>query len=471
MDQGERKKGLVDRANSAIDTYRNARGAFSAAQKGLKAVRAAQAVGTAAATSEVWIPAVIIGVIVLIVIFTVIILMGSGGSAGNFGAGNNPTPPPGGGTGISISSCTFYRDGEPEVKMGNPEMAQFIESVSAKVGVPAAVVAGIMRVESGNRFQENDPAYFAADYDEHCSRDTQGNPIACGLMQFTPDTFTGTFNNNSSEMSAFFGKNQVRAVIDSRNNVFPNNYLRIYSIKDSIIATAFKIKKDKQSANGEGPWDRAAIDGIVSAYYGNCLKYPSCTNGPYDYGEDVWNSFSQCKVTPSTSALTMTCPLDPVGNSAYITCGTFNHPVNLCAHGRADFGYPACTSPPYAVCPYSEQLKNAFDVVSKGESGAGIPVYLPMINRSVVQWAFTKSEFLNSNWGYRQIYNTLFNGHSIDLELTHLNESLPILQSTTISSGTQVATTHSVAAHLHTGVIIDGTPVDPITDLFMCTGN
>jgi len=103
--------------------------------------------------------------------------------------------------------------------------------------------------------------------------------------------------------------------------------------------------------------------------------------------------------------------------------------------------------------------------------GAGIPVYLPMINGLAVQWTFTKSEFLNSNWGYRQVYNALFNGHSIDLELTHLNESRPIPQSTTINSGTQVATTHSVAAHLHTGVVIDGTPVDPITDLFMCVGN
>ncbi len=407
-------------------------------------------------------------VIAVILIVTFIILFGGGvGQGVNLGSAQ-PTPGGGGfpGGGGSISSCTFYRGGDTisGVKFGNPEMAQFVESVSAKVGVPPAIVAGIMRVESGSKLALGDVSYFTADYDNTSSG------VAYGLMQFVPSTFTGVFNNNSAEMNSLFGKTQVRSVIDPRTSVYPNNYLRIYSIKDSIIATAFKVKADKQSANGNGPWDKAAIDGIVSAYYG-CLRYGpgDCTSGPYSYGDDVWRSYSECITTPSSVNMSMTCPLDSVGNSAYITCGTANHPVNVCGHGGV--GYPVCTNPPYAVCPYSEQLKNSFDAVLSSLGGARIPVYLPMINRASVQWSFVSNEYLNSSWGWRHYYSTQFNGQAVRLELTHLNNSNPISGSTSIASGTQVAITHPIAAHLHTGVTIDGRPVDPITDLFMCTGN
>ncbi len=101
MDDQKDRGGIVDKANSAIKTAKNLRNAVRLARTAATVGRTA---ATAAATSEVWIPAVIIGVIVLIIIFTVIILMGSGGSSGNLGGGNNPTPPPPGST-ISIVSC------------------------------------------------------------------------------------------------------------------------------------------------------------------------------------------------------------------------------------------------------------------------------------------------------------------------------------------------------------------------------
>lgn len=454
--------------DTANDLASKGRSLYQWAQRARQAIQVAQA-AAAAIGSGAWIPFVIAGVVILIIVF--IIILGGGGTGQGASLGSaQPTPgiiPPGGGG--SIISCTFYRGGDTiqGVKFGNPEMAQFVESVAAKVGVPPAVIAGIMRVESGSKLALTDVSYFTADYDSTSSG------VAYGLMQFVPSTFRGVFNNNSAEMNSLFGKTQVRTVIDPRTNVYPNNYLRIYSIRDSIIATAFLVKNNKRDINGDGPWDKDTISKIAATYYsGNpngCTKYPSCTSGPYDYGEDVWRSYSECVVTPPSVNISMTCPLDPVGNSAYITCGTANHPVNLCGHGG--IGYPICTHPPYAVCPYSEQLKNSFDAVTSNLGGARIPVYLPTINRTSVQWNFVNNEYLNSSWGWRHYYSTQFNGQAVRLELTHLNNSSPIPGPTSIASGTQVAITHPIAAHLHTGVTIDGRPVDPITDLFMCTGN
>ena len=67
------------------------------------------------------------------------------------------------------------------------------------------------------------------------------------------------------------------------------------------------------------------------------------------------------------------------------------------------------------------------------------------------------------------MYNAEFNGHSINLELTHLSEARPGQIDAPIESKTQVATTYSGGnPHLHIGVTVDGKPVDPIADLFMC---
>lgn len=423
-------------------------------------VRAAAGAAALVSNPAGWVvAAVAIGIVLFIIIF---MFFFKPSSVSTPGFAEEDLAAPGGGMG-NIASCTFYRGGDPVPgrKFGNPEMAQFVDSVSAKVGVPASVVAGIMRVESGNKLVLSDPSYFAADYDDTSSG------VAYGIMQFTPGTFIGTFSRNATELNNLFNKTDVRAEIDPPGT-YPSNYFRIYSIRDSITATAFKVKNDKQSINGDGPWDQATIYEIARRYYG-CLQYGlgGCTSGPYNYGEDVWKSYSECKAAPATE-MSINCPLDPVNNSAYVTCGTATNPVNLCGHGG--IGYAECSSPPYVVCPYSEQLKNAIDIVTANGVGSNVPVYLPPISGNTLQWKFVKSEFLNAGWGFRQVYNSQFNGRSIDLELTHLNEQYPPTYAL-INSGAQIATTHSIAGHLHTGVVIDGKPVDPISDLFMCTGN
>lgn len=366
-DQKQRRRGAVDRINTGIDTIRKAQ----------TAIKIARTAGTAAetiATSGVWGPvAIIVGVILLIIIFVVIIIVATTG--GGTGSAN---PLPGGGSPGSgnISSCIFYRGGDTTqgLSFGNPQMAALVSDISTQIGVPPAIVAGIMRVESASALAQTDPSYLINDYDDTIS----SSGVAYGIMQFTPDTFITTFNNNSSEMNTLFGKNRLRTVIDSRDSAYPINYLRIYSIKDSIIATAFKIKNDKQSINRDGPWDQSTVHEIAWRYYG-CLRYGpgGCTSGPYNYGEDVWKSYTNCQVPILAEG---SCPIP----NGVVTCGSKNKPVNGCGH--CGLGYPRPD-----LCTY-DGINYAMDIAGDNDELTFDPVYLPKVNGNVIKWTFISQD-------------------------------------------------------------------------------
>src|SRR3989344_141050 len=461
--QRQRKRGAVDRINSAVNTAKNLRNAVRLARTAATVGRTA---ATAAATSEIWIPAVIIGVIVLIIIFTVIILMGSGGSAGNLGAGQNGGPTPGGGgdTSADISTCSFYRGGSASVMVtfGNPQMATLVSEISNKVGVPPAGVAGIMRVESEEAFTRTDPSYLAGDYDDNCSI-VGGVPVACGIMQIVPSTFTGVFNNNAAEMNSLFGKTQARAVIDPKGSVYPISYFRIYSIRDSIIATAFLIKNNKRDINGDGPWDQATISKIAAAYYSGdpngCTKYPSCSTGPNDYGEDVWNSYVNCQVT----SLASSCPLK---NNQQITCGSFM--------SDPQFNQSACSGPnpidrghcgqTYGSCfkgtveaTNDQRRAHSIDV----PAAPGTPVYLPTINNQTVSWNYVTNYFVLSSegGGYGYVFIATAGSDIWELRLLHLSPPplIPPSDGTTYKSG-DVVTTIAATSYPHVHINIGKNP-------------
>lgn len=263
-----------------------------------------------------------------------------------------------------IQECTFYRGGDriPGVKMGNPELANVINDIANRVGVPPAIVAGILRVETSGAFATTDMSYLANDYDAHSSG------VAYGAMQFVPSTFTGIYEKYKEDLRTLFGKTDVRTSIDPQGAMAPENVFRIYSIKDSITAAALKVKSDKESFNGSGPWDQAAVNHILNRYYG-CLKYPSCTNGPHDYGEDVWRSYSNCQESlfgPGVSPIPgdYSCPV-PRGpnNDGIVTCGP-SAPTNT--------SYPACNAghcagdyPQYDWCIESPATNYAIDVPAR----------------------------------------------------------------------------------------------------------
>lgn len=236
-----------------------------------------------------------------------------------------PTPP----TTEDIALCKFYRSDNipPGLQFRTSGWPALIQEVADKVGVPSSVIAAMLRIESASSFYSDNPAYITNDYD------AQTNGFAYGAMQFYPPTFEGIFNTYSSEMASMFGKTSVRITVDPQSNMAPDNVLRIYSIRDSIIAAAFKIRAD---AGTNPPYDQATIEKIIKGYFTQCTYLSG--GKTYSYCDDVWKSYSECK---------------PVGPKPTITpqpgCASARYQVPLIdqlAPGNND----ACGSGNYATC-------------------------------------------------------------------------------------------------------------------------
>lgn len=282
----------------------------------------------------------VVGTILLIVLLTVGGLQtetatarplpkSAGGSSGGGGSSSGSSSLGGGG---NIAACTFYRGGDPisGVKIGNPTLATTIDEIASKVGVPSALVAAFLRVESGDKFIMTDPTYLANDYDA-----TLSSAGAIGMAQFLPGTFLGIFNANKAELNSLFGKTDVVTTVDPPSAMKPNSYFRIYSIRDTITANAFFIKNGLAGAISGITKDM--VTNLVQTYFSGPNKicaYSGIGGRAGDYCDDVWKSFSECQTQqqPIAKAGTAVCPI-PGGK---VVCGP-SKPVNT------NYG-PACSS-------------------------------------------------------------------------------------------------------------------------------
>ncbi|OGE43910.1 hypothetical protein A3B45_02675 [Candidatus Daviesbacteria bacterium RIFCSPLOWO2_01_FULL_39_12] len=236
-----------------------------------------------------------------------------------------PSPAPGPIAG-DISQCIFYRGGDmiQGIRFNNPALPTLITNISNKVGVPPAMVAGIMRVETPSAILDSPTSdYVANDYDAHCSIDPNtGQVVACGVMQFTPNTFSAVFQRNQSELQTLFGKTDATTNIDPQDAMAPDNVFRIYSIEDSITAAAYKVREDKQTINGDGPWDQTTVYEIARRYYG-ALEYSGWDGSTQNYGADLWRSYSECKATAVSA-----CTTPPAGDLKQAILNTFSIVMN-----------------------------------------------------------------------------------------------------------------------------------------------
>lgn len=382
----------------------------------------------------------IIGVLALFVI----VLTGAGfpeGGSISIGGGGN------------IAQCRFYRGGDrvQGIRIGNPQMASLISTIANTVGVPPAIVAGIMQVETASALASTDPSYVANDYDAHSSG------VAYGVMQFTPGTFTGTFNNNRQEMSILFGKTNVSTNIVPQGSMEAQNILRIYSIRDSIIASAFLVKNLKQSINGSGPWDRDTISRIASRYYsdGTCTKYPSCVDGPYDYGEDLWRSYSNCT---SPTGLAASCP---VQGPYTITNGTRDNPIPG-RGGHCDPNYARLY--PFWCPRNSPGVANAIDVAARDERTLA-QIALPTIEGKPVRWNYERGNYTDINVrdiGFGHDFTTVVDGHAYFLHLFHLDQNLSLIVGQGYNSGEPAANMYNMGGpHVHFTISRDRVEMQP----------
>lgn len=284
----------------ALQTARNAAASLARGIGG--AIRAMALVGRlgtaiaglAAATSEIWVPAAVIGGAVAFFLLAFFLIIS------HFNV--NPKKPlqekpiTGRFTVIQtgdITQCLFYMK-DVGVKIGNPDIASFIQTVASKIGVPATVLLGIFRIERGSAFTDASPTYFTNDYDA-----TPSFTNCCfGSMQFMPTTFIGVLNAalKTNELPQKFPSDPPKAAVDAtiQPQVIPppsDAILRITSVRDSFIAAAFKVRNDKNGQfGGAAPWNEAAVRYIAQRYHGAC---PYVGGG--SYCDDLARSFNECQ--------------------------------------------------------------------------------------------------------------------------------------------------------------------------------
>lgn len=185
-----------------------------------------------------------------------------------------------------LASCQFYRgDQTSAATFKSPKLLSYFQQAGEKSGIPAQLLAAFARVESPNSVNFSDESVD----NSSCAVSETG---ALGLMQIQPPGTKGYDPEAVSLGASFLGK--------QTDSLTKTDFC---SVQTSIIlASGFIIKKMQYLYGGDGEhWDpkwnsdQMAIYKIAEGYYG-CLSYPSCKDGPFSYGQDLWNSLQSCSV-------------------------------------------------------------------------------------------------------------------------------------------------------------------------------
>ena len=185
-----------------------------------------------------------------------------------------------------VNGCLFYRGDQnpPGARYQSNTLLGYFQQAAAASGVPATVLAGIARIESPGIVNYTDANLSSYG----CPTSSAG---ALGLMQIMPVWLSYASPVAGIQLGAQYLGLPFSMFTD------PNNTSAYCDIKNSIFLGAGVI-----NSKVGGSWDPAQtnnqnyIYNVARGYYG-CLLYPSCSSGPYSYGQDLWNSVSSCSTT------------------------------------------------------------------------------------------------------------------------------------------------------------------------------
>lgn len=215
-----------------------------------------------------------------------------------------------------ISQCKFERAGDGtshKISYKSPLLLTYIQEASRLTNIPPAVLAAFIRVESPSAVNFSDDQVKSY----QCIFSGPGRNVsesgALGIMQIQPQGSKSTAGQPAScddcidAGAKLIGK--TVATMTNQDYCDPRTSVIVgagWILKKMTKPTPYSSKTYGDGTRWNDAWtdDREAINKMVDGYYG-CLKYPSCSSGPYDYSSDVWNSIQSCKTT-STGGTTTT---------------------------------------------------------------------------------------------------------------------------------------------------------------------
>ncbi len=298
-----------------------------------------------------------------------------------------------------ISSCNFTR-ANVSASYTSPLLLSYINTTSNLSGIPPAILAAFIRVESPGSLSMNDNQI--KNYAASCPVSPTG---ALGIMQIQPPgTRSAAGDPASCDDCIDAGARLIGKTVTTMTR---QDYCEPST--GITVASGWILKKmNNLGYQNTGQWNPAwtsdprAINALVNTYYG-CLQYggaAECT-GPYNYGTDVYTGAQNCQTqsapppggsspppstpppggsSPPPSTEPLYCPIP----NGVITCGTQSTPVNGCGHCGA--GYPASSYNAYCV-PYP--------ATSWGIDVAGNDfqdILLPKIGGNLVTWTYLGQE-------------------------------------------------------------------------------
>ncbi|MCL4418989.1 hypothetical protein M1146_02680 [Patescibacteria group bacterium] len=273
MDQRQRRKGVVDNLNSAINTAQNI-------QRATKIGRAVTGAAEIASTSQIWIPAAIVIAVILIIVF--IILLGGGtGAALELGKQPNPGGPGSGSGNGNISSCRFTRSGT-QSPIKSSILTGWITDAANKASIPPAVLSSVAMHENPG---------FLMSVDNNDTRISSNQFCNEGSI-FCEQSGKKLYDGSCSPSDLATGARDARAVglMQIIDVYHPGENL--CSITQSLAIAAEKLKTDGVSSQPT----RDDINRAINAYHG------SCNYGSYSYCDEVWQDYQNCQASPITTS-------------------------------------------------------------------------------------------------------------------------------------------------------------------------
>lgn len=345
--------GNIDRLNRGVQNVRSTgRKLRRGASLATKALRIGAGTGARAGattilglTSETWIPILLIVLVILIIITFIIVFItailgqsqekkvkpgaqpsGTPVPTGSISITPPISPPPPGG---DISSCDFYRAGSsPQVaKYQSSTLINYFSDAGNTTGLTAVILAAVARVESPDLVNYTDANLNTIGCPENTTSHALGvmQIMPAGGMSVCPD---GTSTTCVCKDCILLGAQYAGLSYADADLIPKSAYCDLRT--NIFMAAGFIIKKMQYlgyigSDRGDPIWvtDRRYTDAIATSYYG-CLPYPSCSTGPNNYGDDIWNSVSNCKTITPPGNFIFYCQGDPRWQPPAYTCDGVN---------------------------------------------------------------------------------------------------------------------------------------------------
>ncbi len=362
--------------------------------------------------------------------------------------------------GGDISSCQFTRGSEnPQaVPFKSTTLLRYFTEASQKSGIPAAVLAGIARVESPGSVSLTDD-----------SLKTLGCPTSStgvkGLMQIQPPGTTGHTAEGLKLAAQYLG--------------IPQDQVNYCDIRQSVFLAAGVIssKLPGQKWDPQQSTNKDYIGNVAKSYYG-CMLYPSCTNGPFSYGDDLYKSVSSCQPSPNGPVLAdASCPV-PNGQ---VTCGSYGKPepwggfYGTCRPdssgngGHCNNNYQA----EVGICNPRESGGNlirtakSIDITARGGNSPGDLVYLPTINGKSLTWYYKGVVYAGDGFGWMRLFQSDQTPDGVwSIHFVHANQNIPALATNqAVKSGEVGATMYDLGKGTHIHVTVGLNVGDSPNDL------